>query len=61
MRVYRKTATQHPFCIYLTDDEMHSLSGQLDAANLKDDWFPTVDVLRSKLWALRDDPDKERA
>lgn len=61
MRVYRKTATQHPFCVYLTADEMLSLSGQLEAANLKDDWFPAVDALRLKLRALRDDPEKERA
>lgn len=60
MRAYRKR-TQHPICVYLTNEEFIGLSSQLEAASLKDDWFPTIHALRLKLRALRDDSERNQA
>lgn len=54
MRAYRKTSTQHRFCLYLTEDERAELVAEMEQCQHRHDRPVMFRVLRH-LRALREE------
>lgn len=61
MRAYRKTATQSPFCVYLSAEEAAELCIEAEIAAEHSDDVPELQRLGTKLGLLLGNPKKERA
>jgi hypothetical protein len=62
VRAYKKT-TQHPFCLYLTSDELIELLNEMaDAINLgwkTDEQYPVMDKVHDRLNNLLKEPSED--
>lgn len=55
MRAYRKTATKHPFAVYLTDSERDALLKELEASRVTFASSPSLFKLAAHLTRPRED------